>query len=51
MSMDVLEVDDVLKEYISKDNSSTEDTDERKEYPKKTNSVTCNVNTCYHKIH
>ena len=34
MSMDIQWVDDVLKEYISKDNSSIEENDERNEYIK-----------------
>lgn len=36
MSIDMLEVDDVLKESISKDNSSTINNDERNEYLKET---------------
>ena len=35
MSVDILEVDDVLKEYVSKDNLSTEDNVEGNEYIKK----------------
>jgi hypothetical protein len=35
MAVNILEVDDVLKDYVSKDNLSTEDNVEGNEYMKK----------------
>ncbi len=49
MAVNILEVDDVMKDYVSKDNLSTEDNVEGNEYMTKTiNFDTQKVDICYH---